>query len=89
MIADLKKIYQAATVVEAEQALDDFSQAWDDKYPMIAKTWEKLEPYVLYERKRRNEPYYYEYAEKLAKRTLKWRETHNIHEQTHWVDHAL
>jgi transposase-like protein len=37
--ADLKKIYRAATVVEAEQALEDFAQAWDDKYPTIAKTW--------------------------------------------------
>ena len=27
--ADLKKIYQAATVVEAEQALEEFAQAWD------------------------------------------------------------
>ena len=39
VIADLKKIYQAATVVEAEQALDDFAQAWDTKYPTIAKVW--------------------------------------------------
>lgn len=36
---DLKKIYQAATVEEAEQALEDFSQAWDAKYPTIAKMW--------------------------------------------------
>ena len=39
VIADLKKVYQAATVVEAEDALDDFAQAWDEKYPTIAKTW--------------------------------------------------
>jgi transposase-like protein len=39
VIRDLKKIYQAATVVEAEDALDDFAQAWDEKYPTIAKTW--------------------------------------------------
>ena len=37
--ADLKKIYQAATVVEAEQALEGFAQAWDAKYPTIAKMW--------------------------------------------------
>jgi transposase-like protein len=36
---DLKKIYQAATVVEAEQALASFAQAWDAKYPTIAKMW--------------------------------------------------
>jgi transposase-like protein len=39
VIADLKKIYAAATVLEAEQALEDFAQAWDGKYPTIAKMW--------------------------------------------------
>ena len=39
VIADLKKIYQSATVVEAEQALEEFAQAWDEKYPTIAKMW--------------------------------------------------
>lgn len=37
--ADLKKIYGAATLVEAEQALENFAQAWDEKYPTIAKMW--------------------------------------------------
>jgi len=37
--ADLKKIYRAATVVEAEEALEEFAQAWDAKYPTIAKVW--------------------------------------------------
>jgi putative transposase len=36
---DLKKIYQAATVLEAEQALESFAQAWQAKYPTIAKMW--------------------------------------------------
>ena len=36
---DLKKIYQSATVAEAEQALEQFAQAWDDKYPTISKMW--------------------------------------------------
>ena len=36
---DLKKIYQAATVVEAEAALEEFAQEWDEKYPTIAKQW--------------------------------------------------
>jgi putative transposase len=39
VIADLKKIYTAATVLEAERALEDFAQAWDGKYPTIAKMW--------------------------------------------------
>ena len=36
---DLKKIYASATVIEAEQALEQFAQAWDGKYPTISKMW--------------------------------------------------
>jgi len=39
VIADLKKIYQAASVREAEQELQNFSAKWDDKYPTISKQW--------------------------------------------------
>jgi len=39
VVRDLKKIYQAATVIEAEQALEAFAQAWDAKYPTIVKMW--------------------------------------------------
>jgi transposase-like protein len=39
VVADLKKIYQAATVLEAEKALDSFAQKWDAKYPTISKMW--------------------------------------------------
>ena len=39
VVRDLKQIYQAATVVEAERALHAFAQAWDEKYPTIAKMW--------------------------------------------------
>ncbi len=39
VVRDLKKSYQAATVLEAEEALDEFAQAWDPKYPTIAKMW--------------------------------------------------
>ena len=37
--ADLKPIYQAATIEEAEGALDAFSQEWDDSYPAISQIW--------------------------------------------------
>lgn len=37
--ADLKKIYNAATLLDAEQALEQFAQAWDAKYPTISKMW--------------------------------------------------
>jgi len=39
VVRDLKKIYQSATALEAEEALDEFAQAWDAKYPTIAKQW--------------------------------------------------
>ena len=39
VVADLKKIYQAAAAIEAEQALDNFAHAWDDKYPTISRVW--------------------------------------------------
>src|SRR5207302_2285873 len=37
--ADLKTIYQAATVPEAEQALAKFAEVWGAKYPTIVKQW--------------------------------------------------
>ena len=36
---DLKKIYQSATVGEAEQELEKFAQVWGEKYPTIVKQW--------------------------------------------------
>jgi putative transposase len=37
--ADLKKVYQSATVQEAEQALEEFAEVWGAKYPTIVKQW--------------------------------------------------
>lgn len=37
--ADLKQIYRAATVEQAEAALETFSETWDKRYPMISKSW--------------------------------------------------
>ena len=36
---DLKPIYQAATLEEAEAALDAFAAKWDEKYPTISQIW--------------------------------------------------
>ena len=68
---------------------DDLIMPW--MHPMIAKSWEKLEPYVLYERERREEAYYYEHAEELADRCNEWR-NNNLTEaerRNKWVDNAL
>jgi transposase-like protein len=37
--SDLKTIYKAATLEEAEQALEDFSAKWDIKYANISRIW--------------------------------------------------
>ena len=36
---DLKRIYNSPTLAEAEKALDEFSERWDEKYPPISKSW--------------------------------------------------
>jgi putative transposase len=37
--ADLKKVYTAATEEAAETRLAEFSDKWDERFPMIAKSW--------------------------------------------------
>jgi transposase-like protein len=39
VVRDLKKNYNAATLPEAEAALEEFAAAWDEKYPTISKQW--------------------------------------------------
>ena len=50
--ADLKTIYRAATVEEAEMNLDLFSETWDESYPTISRSWranwERLIPFFAY-----------------------------------------
>jgi len=36
---DLRAIYGAATLAEAEGALERFSERWDEKYPAISPSW--------------------------------------------------
>lgn len=37
--ADLRRLYAAATLTEAEAALEDFARAWDAKYPAVSRAW--------------------------------------------------
>lgn len=37
---DLKKVYKAYTLEQAELAFDEFKDKWSDKYPSIIKSWE-------------------------------------------------
>jgi putative transposase len=44
---DLKAIYRAATVAEAEQALAALERKWDRKYPSISKSWRTHWPELI------------------------------------------
>lgn len=39
--ADLKPIYQSATVAGAEQKLADFTDRWGQKYPLVVESWQR------------------------------------------------
>jgi putative transposase len=41
LAADLKAIYGAKTLEEAELALDNFSAKWNSKYPSISQSWHR------------------------------------------------
>ncbi len=50
--ADLKEVYRSDTVSQAESVLADFSAKWDNRYPMISKSWrshwEHITPFSAY-----------------------------------------
>jgi putative transposase len=50
---DLKAVYSADTVDQAEIALEAFEAKWDDKYPSISKSWrsnwERITPFFAYQ----------------------------------------
>jgi putative transposase len=39
MVADLKNIYGAATIADAEAALEAFDKKWSKRHPIVAKQW--------------------------------------------------
>lgn len=45
--ADLKRIYQSATVDEAEQRLGEFEAKWDDDYLPIGQSWRRNWPRLI------------------------------------------
>ena len=51
-LADLKRVYRAASLGEAEAALDELASVWGDKYPIVIKSWrtkwEHLSAYFKY-----------------------------------------
>lgn len=83
----LNSLDRVSFLTQSKWIPEDLVMPW--MHPMIAKSWEKLEPYVLHERERRNEPYYYQYAGKLAERCKLWRQKNLTDTTTKWVDNAL
>ncbi len=51
-MADLKRVYRAATLGAAESALDDLEDRWGEQYPIVIKSWrnkwENLSVYFKY-----------------------------------------
>ena len=68
-------------------APEDVVMPWIN--PMVVKSWEKVGPYVLYERERRGQPDYYVHAERLALRCVEWRKKHYGGDESKWVRNAL
>jgi hypothetical protein len=83
----LNSLDRVAFLTQAGWIPEDLIMPW--MHPMIAKSWDKLEPYVAYEKQRRNEPYYYAHASELAVRCRAWREKHLEDAQVKWVKDAL
>jgi hypothetical protein len=83
----LNSLDRVAFLTQAGWIPEEMVMPWMN--PMIVKAWIKLEPYVDYESRRRNEPDYYEHARRLAERCLSWR-AKNLHDaKITWVDDAL
>ena len=84
----LNSLDHVAFLTQAGWIPDDLVMPW--MYPMISKSWIKLKPYVEYERKRRNEPYYYINASNVAEHCVAWGKT-NLPDSDHviWVPDAL
>jgi hypothetical protein len=85
--AVLNSLDRVAFLTQSNWIPDEIIMPW--MHPMIEKSWDKLEPYVLYERDRRKEPYYYERAGELAERCKKWRKVNLPDLEVEWVDKAL
>jgi len=45
--ADLRRVYTAATADAAEQKLVEFAAKWDEKFPLITKSWRTNWPRVI------------------------------------------
>ncbi len=83
----LNSLDHIAFLTQAGWIPDEMIMPWMN--PMIVKAWAKLEPYVEYESRKRDEPDYYQYARQLAVRCREWR-AHNLpNTEIVWIKDAL
>ena len=83
----LNSLDHVAFLTQAGWIPDQMIMPWMN--PMIVKAWSKLESYVDYESRRRNEPDYYQSVSKLAQRCFDWRAKNLPDRPITWVDRAL
>ncbi len=83
----LNSLDRVAFLTQAGWIPEEIVMPW--MHPMIAKSWEKLEPYVRYERDRRHEPYYYRFVGELGERCRAWRQKQAIPADVSWVEKGL
>ena len=57
--------------------------------PMVVKAWAKLQAYVEYESRKRNEPDYYQHVSELAEDCDEWRQHNLPNTKIVWVNDAL
>jgi hypothetical protein len=83
----LNSLDHVAFLTQAGWIPDEIIMPW--MQPMIAKCWEKLAPYVNYEKQRRHETYYYRYVSELARRCQDWQVKYSPDWKVTWLDDAL
>jgi hypothetical protein len=83
----LNSLDHVAFLTQAGWIPDEIIMPW--MQPMIDKCWEKLAPYVNYERQRRNETNYYKYVGELARRCHAWQVKNSPDWKVTWLEDAL
>lgn len=83
----LNSLDRVAFLVQAGWIPEEMIMPWMS--PMVVKSWHKLERYVDYESRRRNEPDYYVNVRELATRCRRWRATNVPDAEITWIEDAL
>ncbi len=83
----LNSLDRAAFLTQAGWISEEMFLPWMNL--MVIKAWERLGPYVLYERQRRDEPDYYQQVEQLARRCIAWRQREYPDHKHRWVKAAI